>query len=578
MADELKPGVVHDIAQAEVSRRSFMKKAGAAGAAAGIAAAGVSASASAAPSAGSRRGAVRGQIDARTLVVLDDLPGQNWLYLDPAVIYEINPTAAINMIYECLYHLPDGANLTGFEPLLAEGMPEISADGLTATIKVKQGVKFHNSGNTMTAADWVFSWNRLKALQGNPSFLFTENITSVEAVDDQTLQLNLVVPNAALVPILSAIPFAVTDSKVIQEHGGVADNATPVVSGGALDPVTAWINEGNSAGTGPMRLTVWDTANEVELEAFPEYWGTKPGVDRIIFRNVKDANTQLQLIQTGEADMAFALDPDAAESVKSDPNMQILEGSSLAHEYIALHTSAEVGGPLSNQAVRQAIAHAIDYDGIINGLLGGAAVRPATIVPLGLLGAEDVLPNSYQTDLAKAQELYDSAGVGEVEITLTWGSGQATPAGLSRDILAAKYQEDLQKINGLTVSLNPMDAAQRLADYRNGLLQSTMSDWSPDYPDVHTYAHPFGHSGGAATKRVGFNNPEVDAMLDAGIAELDPEARKQYYIDVQKVIIETAAFLAIFQPIYRSPASVRVQGAQPHGLYILQLRGASKTE
>src|SRR6185312_7008488 len=117
---------------------------------------------------------------------------------------------------------------------------------------------------------------------------------------------------------------------------------------------------------------------------------------------------------------------------------------------------------------------------------------------------------------------------------------------------------------------NPQDPTQRLADYRAAKLQFTMSDWSPDYPDVHTYADPFGNSTGAAAKRVKYNNPQVDALLKQGIAELDETKRKDIYVQIEKILQDDAAFLVEFQPNYRSPASVKVQGAQTHGTYILQ--------
>src|SRR5689334_20325849 len=86
---------------------------------------------------------VRAQMDPRTLVMLDNIQGGNWLYFDPGKMYEINPAAGFQLNYECLYHIPDGYEIGVIEPLLAEGDPEFSEDGLTATIKVKSGVKFH---------------------------------------------------------------------------------------------------------------------------------------------------------------------------------------------------------------------------------------------------------------------------------------------------------------------------------------------------------------------------------------------------------------------------------------------------
>ncbi|HEX5500767.1 MAG TPA: ABC transporter substrate-binding protein, partial [Thermomicrobiales bacterium] len=127
--------------------------------------------------------APRAQTEANQLVVLDSLQTQNWLYMDPGKFYEINPSAALNMLYESLYFIPDGSKIGEIKPLLATDMPTYSSDGLTATIKIRDGVKFQNSGNPMTADDVVWSWYRLKNLKGNPSFLFSDFMDSVKAVD-----------------------------------------------------------------------------------------------------------------------------------------------------------------------------------------------------------------------------------------------------------------------------------------------------------------------------------------------------------------------------------------------------------
>jgi peptide/nickel transport system substrate-binding protein len=293
---------------------------------------------------------------------------------------------------------------------------------------------------------------------------------------------------------------------------------------------------------------------------------------------VADTSTQLQLLETGEADMAYAADPDKMQQILDNPGLQLIEGPSLAYEYLALNTSEEVGGPLAKKEARQAIAHAIDYQGIIDGLLGGRAVRPATVVPLGLLGAEAVAENAFQTDLAKANELWTASGNGPTELTLTYGAGQTAPGGLNRDVLSAKLQADIQGIEGVTVKLLPMDPTQRLADYRAAKLQFTMSDWSPDYADVHTYAQPFGATGGAAAKRVAYSNPEVDELLDEGIAQTDEAEREATYVQIQEILQDDSAFIVDFQPNYVVPAAASIKGAAPHGIYIVQLRYATRDE
>ncbi len=555
-----------------LSRRDFLARAAALGAAATVSATSLRSAVLAAPGPGKSTIARSHQSDAKTLVVLDSLVANKWLYLDPGKIYEVNDQAAQNLLYDPLYQIPDGSNLTAIEPLGAADVPTMSADGLTATIKLRDGMKFHNSGNIATSADWVFSIQRLANLKGNPSFLFTDFFESITAIDPLTIELKLKAPNAALLAILVSAPFAAIDSVVAKEHGG-----TDASDADQTDTLTDWINEGNSLGTGPYKLTGWDPNTEVTLEANTDYWGDAPQFDRVIFRNVDDLNTQLQLLETGEADLAYSIDPDNFSKVTDNPDLQIIEGPSLAYEYLALNTTSEVGGPLANKSLRQAIASAIDYDGIISGLLGGAGVRPATIVPLGLQGADVVEPKKWVQDLAKAQSLFDASGLGSAEISLTYDAGGSSPGGVSREILASKLQSDLQQIKGLTVKLVPMDPTQRFADYRAGKLQFVMSDWAPDYADVHTYAEPFGHTGGGAAKRVGYSNPDVDALLDQGIVETDPAKRTDLYTQVQEIMIDDVPFIVEFQPSYRMPAVKSVTGVTPHGIFIIQLRFGSKT-
>ncbi len=447
----------------------------------------------------------------------------------------------------------------------------MSEDGLEAIIPLRSGVKFH-SGNEMTADDIVFSWNRLKNIKFQPSFLATDYWSSVEAVDPLTIKINLVSPNAALVAILTSIPLAVTDSKVLRENGG-----TDAEDADKTDTAKDWLNTGNSVGTGPYRLTTWELGSEVIIEQNPDYWGEAPKLDRIIWRNVPDANSQLQAVQAGEADIAYSLDPDVASSVTEDENLQLIAGPSLAIQYLAMHTQEAVGGPLANRTLRQALGYAIDYDGIVNGLMAGAAIQPATIAPEPLPGTVEVQDKKYVTDIAKAQQLFDEAGGGPVELTLSYGAGDIGSGGLDVETICTKLQADLQKIEGLTVNLNPMDTAQRLEQYRAAKLAFTIGPWTPDFPDIHAYAEPFGRTDVAAAKRVGYSNPDVDAALDAAIAETDPEARTALYVEVLTHLIEDAPFLILYQPLDQKPANKNVQDVQTHSIYQLYLRNASKS-
>lgn len=571
MADQQISELVDRLASGQISRRQFLQRAIVAGLGATAIATALNEHASAAPSSHTRGFAYSAQADDKTLVIVDDLK-DNWITLDPGWIYEINSQVAENVVYETLYTILDSTKPTDITPLLASALPELSADGLTATIKLRDGVKFQNSGNVMTADDVVFSWTRTKNIKFQAAFLATDYWESVEAIDPQTIKITLASPNAALLSILTVAPLGVMDSATVKTNGG-----TDAEDADKTDTFKDWTDANTSAGTGPFIQTAFDINSEVTIEKNPDYWGDAPALDRVIFRNIVTPTEQTEAVISGEADIAYSVDPDQLAEIEANPDLQVIKGPTLAIDYLAMHTQDEPGGPLAKKEMRQAIAYAIDYDGIINDLMKGDALRPATVVPFGLTGADEVKDLAYKTDLAKAQELYDSTGVGEVELTFSYGAGAYNNGGVSYDTLAAKLQSDLQKIKGLTIKLNPMDPAQRLEDYRAGKLQMTASGWTPDFPDVSSYSDPFSASTGSAAKRVGYSNPTQDALLASGLSELDPEKRKQIYIDAQKTIIDEAAFIVLDQPNDHKPASKKVQGVETHSIVQIQLRGASKT-
>ena len=579
MADHRITELTYLLRTGNLSRRHFVQRATAMGLGLAAITSILADDAGAAPVA-TRRNKASLQADASTLVVADitGAAGGKWLTMDPAWFYEIEPAACMYLLFDTLYHIPDSANTADVQPLLAEGMPEYSEDGLTATVRLKSGVTFAKTGNPMTAADWIFSWARLASIGFQGSFLATEYWTEAAAVDDTTIEFTLAAPSVTLATVLTSLPLAVTDSVRVKELGGTdqppAENAEETT---AADDETAAAISAETVGTGPYMMSQYDIEAEVILERNPNFWGEAGAFERIIWTNSADANTELQKVQLGDADIAVHLNADQVETVKSDANLQLLTGPTLAIEYIGMNVTEEKGGPLANLQVRQAIAHAVDYDAFITDILSGAADRPASPVPFGLLGADKVREKAYVLDLTKAQELWDASGVGEQEVDLIYTSDGSAAGGVTYETLAVKVQSDLQQIQGLTVKLTPLIGTERIARYRAGDFQMTISPWTPDYPDVHSFAEPFARTATAAAGRVGYSDPAVDALLDQGIVEADLAAREAIYVQIQEAIIEAAAFLVLYQPLDQRPASVDVAGATTHSVYQLSLRGASKS-
>lgn len=362
---------------------------------------------------------------------------------------------------------------------------------------------------------------------------------------------------------MSTLNNVVLDAKVVKTKGGL-DTA----DGKDNDKAREWLDQ-HSEGTGPFKLTSFKPKEEVVIEKNAAYWRAPAAYDQIVLRQIKDSGTALQQLKAGAVDIAQILDADAIDSLRKDTAFTVTEGNSLNHIYLALQNDKTIGDVVSDKRVRQAIGHSVDYDGLIKGLKKGAAVQPATIVPIGLLSADKAQQFAYKTDIAKAKDLIAQAGATGKAIKLTFSAG-GNSEGIPNDTLAAKLKADIER-SGLKVDLAPVESQQRLADYRAGKLQFTFSGWAPDYVDVHTYAEPFGMTGAVAAKRVAYTNPKVDGLLKQGLVEADVQKRGDIYLEIQKTLIDDAPFLVLFQPSFQVASKKSVTNYVIHPILLVDL-------
>jgi peptide/nickel transport system substrate-binding protein len=527
--------------------------------------------------AGLSRTGAGAQVNASTLVITDTLASA-WQTLDPAVFYEGSPTAAMYLLYETLYHAPDAENPNDIQPMLALDMPVFSDDRLTATISLREDVTFHNSGNRLTAADVIFSWNRLKNTGLSGSYLASDYWSAVEAPDDYTLVLTLPSPNANLAAVLVAPMLSITEKAAVEALGGTdAEPSTEEDSPEVLANLAAKEEiDRASVGSGPYRLVQWDVNSEIILERVDTYWADVPAIERVLWRNTLDINAQLQSVQIGEADIASQINVEALATLGDD--VAILQGRTLALQYLAMNLREDAGGAVAVQEVRQAIAHAIDYQGIIDGLLLGNGVRPATAVPLPLEGSEAALDLAIPTDLARAQQLWDASGVGQATIQIDYSSDRTGRGGVNFQSLATKLQADLERIDGLTIRLAPMPNAQRSTRHRSGEFEMSIASWVPDFPGVDSFITPFFRTDASVARRSAYSDPEVDLLIDQATAEMDAAIREEIYVEIQRRAIDACPIIVLYQPDDIKVAGLDVHGVQTHPVYQLQLRNASKSE
>ncbi len=286
-----------------------------------------------------------------TLVVARDMdvnsldPGRAWC--DTCQIY-------LSAVYETLVGLaPDNRTLV---PGLAETW-EISDDQTQFTFNLQPTAVFAD-GSPVEAKDVKWSWERLHNLKSGASF-FMDPVASIETPDAKTVVVTLSAPNSEFLGITNSSYTGVVNSDVAIEHGANAD-----LDADATDTAEPWFLE-NSAGSGPFTLAAYRPNDELRLARNESYWGDPPAFSEVVIRQTKDAVSQAQLLESGDADIAMQIDPDTAKSINSD-EVTVNMVPSFNFVYVALSP-----GALGNQVpltpeIRQAFGYALDYEGIID--------------------------------------------------------------------------------------------------------------------------------------------------------------------------------------------------------------------
>jgi len=276
-------------------------------------------------------------------------------------------------------------------------------------------------------------------------------------------------------------------------------------------------------------------------------------------------------VQRGDVDIYENVDKDLAAEVGGD--LTLVSGQTLNLTYLAISPDAELGGVLSDARVRQAIAKAIDYDGIINDLLLGYADRPPAPLPLGIVGSDPA--KRYERDVEGAKALLAEAGVAEgTEITIHIGSG--APGGIASEILAAKIASDLGEI-GLVVTIDQRPTSDFLTAFRAQELSFLFSTWTPDYLDATMWSDYFSYIDSGLSKRVKMDIPAIAELATAAGFEADAAKRGDLYAQYVDAHVAAAVFIPLFQPQQLYALRSNVQGFAFHPVYFMDFYELSKS-
>jgi len=341
-------------------------------------------------------------------------------------------------------------------PALAESW-EISEDGKTYTFKLRSGVKFHD-GSDFDAEDAKFSLDRARADDStNAQKGLFKAIESVEVVDPATLKVMLSSPAGNFL-----------------FNMGWGDAVM-------VAPESADANKENPVGTGPFKFGSWSKGSFVEITRNDDYWGESVALASATFRFIPDAAAAISSLQSGDVD-AFPNfpAPEALDAFRSDDRFAVVVGSTEGETILSINNTRP---PFDNILVRQAIAHALDRQAIIDGAMFGLGTPIGThFAPHHPAYVAETI-NTYPHDFDKAKELLAEAGFADgIDATL-----QLPPPTYARrggEIIASQLREI-----GINLEIIPVEWAQWLEGPFKGDFDLTIVSHTEPL-DIGIYANP----------------------------------------------------------------------------------------
>lgn len=427
--------------------------------------------------------------DSDTLVIARSMDVNS---LDPSRAFCDTCQFYLTAVYETLVTLaPDNQSLV---PNLAESW-EVNEDFTEFTFKLKDAT--FADGSPVEASDVIWTFNRLKNVKGSPSFLM-DGLTSAEAVDAKTVRFTVDAPNSEFLNKVSAPYTGIINAEVAEANGAVSDDTAA-----EADKAESWFLA-NSAGSGPFQLASYSPEAELRLSRNESYHGEAPAFAEVVVTQIQDAVSQAQALETGQVDIAMQIDADTAQSIRS-PEVTTEVIPSYNFVYIGFIPGAKgMDGKLTAE-VRDALASAIDYDGMLDFTVGGNGEKQAAPIPNGFPGTAGLTPRSQ--DVEKAKQVLADAGLSDLKLVAGYPNDNIY--GVDFNIMMQKVQQDFAAI-GVELELKPLTWAVWRDELGTGEWPVTAIYYAPDYYGSGQYVAYFGMIEGFPwVGRAGVGNDEL---------------------------------------------------------------------
>jgi peptide/nickel transport system substrate-binding protein len=445
------------------------------------------------------------------------------VWFDPADVSGIiTPFMVLYALHDAMVKPMPGQVLA---PSLAEAW-SASEDGLTYDFTLRQGATFHN-GAPVTANDVKFSFERYR---GASHDLMSARVAAIEIADPRRLRFRLKEPWPDFLTFYSTATAAgwIVPRQYIEKVGDEGFKKAPV-------------------GAGPYKFVSFNPGVELVLEAFDQYWHSRPNVKRLVFKVIPDETTRLAALKRGEVDIAYSIRGELAEELRRTQGLTLKPAVVQGVFCLYFPDQWDPKSPWHDERVRRAASLAIDREG----------TNQALTLGYSLTTGNPIVADHYEFFWQPPKPVYDPEEAKKL----------LAEAGHRNGFDAGDYYCDSSYANigeavvdnllavGIRAKLRPIERAAFIKGYSEKQFKNIIQAGPGAFGNAATRLEAFAIKGGVFAYG---SYPDLDALYQQQAVELDHEKREAILHKMQQIVIERVIFAPIWQLAFLNGVGPRV--------------------